>query len=338
VTQLLNRSKSRHEINEPGALAHLRANVIDSSWHGRLARATAESTGETPVPRAIRPALHVLTRTTAHLDAVLSHADELRPSTIYCDFEHIRKYKDAVAKCRAANIPIALATLRIVKPGEEGLLQQIADCAPDAVLVRNLAAVSFYRETAPDLPQIGDYSLNIANELTAQIFADAGLVRMVPSYDLNWKQMSAMLSRSDAGIFEAVIHQHIPMFHMEHCVFAHALSTGKDFHDCGRPCERHQVDLSDRVGQPHPLIPDVGCRNTVFNAQAQSAAEFIPEMIKLGLRHFRVELLRERGEEVPPLLKRYAEILHGRADPRAAMRSLRILNQLGVTRGTLDRE
>ena len=103
-------------------------------------------------------------------------------------------------------------------------------------------------------PLIGDYALNIANELTAAIFAEANLVRMVPSYDLNWRQLAAMLARTDASRFEAVIHQHIPMFHMEHCVFAHTLSTGKDFRDCGRPCERHQVDLKDRVGQPHPLV------------------------------------------------------------------------------------
>src|SRR5581483_11769369 len=97
---------------------------------------------------------------------------------VYCDFEDVRRYKDAIACCRAAQMPVALATLRIVKPTEDGLLRQIADLQPDAVLVRNLAAVEFYREHAPRLPQIGDYSLNIANELTAKIFADVGLVRM----------------------------------------------------------------------------------------------------------------------------------------------------------------
>lgn len=125
---------------------------------------------------------------------------------------------------------------------------------------------------------------------------------------------------------------------MEHCVFAHTLSTGKDYHDCGRPCERHQVDLRDRVGQPHPLIPDVGCRNTVFNAAAQSAADFIPQMRELGVRHYRVELLREKPHEVASLVRRYADLIAGRTEPAAALRSLRVLNQLGVTRGTLDRE
>ncbi len=289
-------------------------------------------------PASAQPSLHVMTRTLEQVDAVLALDEETRPASIYCDFEDIRRYNEAVSRARSANVPIALATLRIVKQHEEGLLRQILDCNPDAVLVRNLGAVSFYHEFAPHLPQIGDYSLNIANELTAGIFAEAGLLRMVPSYDLNWRQMSAMLSRFDPARFECVIHQHMPMFHMEHCVFAHTLSNGKDYRDCGRPCDRHQVDLKDRVGEPHPLIPDVGCRNTVYNAKAQSAAEYIPQMRSLGIRHFRVELLREKPHEVAPLLKRYADVIQGKVDPRSTLRSLRVLNQLGVTTGTLDRE
>jgi U32 family peptidase len=216
------------------------------------------------------------------------------------------------------------------------LLRKIADFKPDVILVRNLAAVSFYNEYSPHIPLHGDYSLNIANELTANIFARAGLRRMVPSYDLNWNQLCAMLRRFPSEMFEVVIHQHMPMFHMEHCVFAHTLSNGKDYHDCGRPCDRHQVDLRDRVGQAHPLIPDVGCRNTVYNASAQSAAEYVPRMKELGLQHFRIELLRGSAEQTSLLLDRYARVLTGQDDGRTTWRHLRVLNQLGVTRGTLD--
>ncbi len=180
--------------------------------------------------------------------------------------------------------------------------------------------------------------MNIANELTAALFADAGVIRMVPSYDLNWTQLAAMVGRSNSALFECVIHQHMPMFHMEHCVFAHTLSNGKDFHDCGRPCERHQVDLRDRMGQAHALLPDVGCRNTLFNAQAQTAAEYFPDMKKLGLRHFRVELLRENAGETTRLMDRYTRVLAGVEKPAETLRSLRVLNQLGVTRGTLVHE
>jgi putative protease len=128
----------------------------------------------------------------------------------------------------------------------------------------------------------------------------------------------------------------MPMFHMEHCVFAAFLSTGKDWRDCGRPCDRHAVELHDRAGAEFPVLADTGCRNTVYNAVPQSAAEFLPRMLALGLRRFRVELLRETPAEVGPLLERYAAVLAGEDAGRGAWRQLRALNQLGVTRGTLN--
>jgi putative protease len=134
------------------------------------------------------------------------------------------------------------------------------------------------------------------------------------------------------------VHQHMPMFHMEHCVFAAFLSEGKDWRDCGRPCDRHRVELKDRVGSHHPVMADVGCRNTVFNSVAQSAAEYIPRMKALGVRTFRVELLRENALAVGPLLTRYARVIAGLEDGKATWRNLQVLNQLGVTRGTLSRE
>jgi putative protease len=60
-------------------------------------------------------------------------------------------------------------------------------------------------------------------------------------------------------------------------------------------------------------------------------------MTELGLRHFRVELLRETGDEAKQLLERYARVLQGDEDGRSTWRQLRVLNQLGITRGTLER-
>lgn len=288
---------------------------------------------------APRPALHALVRTMEQLDAVLawrSPASGNSLASVYCDFEDVRKYKAAVAAARGAGVAIALATVRIIKPGEEGLLRQVADCEPDGILIRNLAGLSFYAAQCPKLPLIADYSLNVSNEATAALLASHGAARFTPSYDLSWKQLAALLAHFPAARFEQVVHQHMPMFHMEHCVFAHTLSSGSDFRTCGRPCDSHRVDLKDRAGASHPLIPDVGCRNTVFNASAQSAAEFIPRMKELGLRHFRVELLRENPAQTAELLTRYSGVIFGTEDGRATWRQLRVLNQLGVTRGTLE--
>jgi putative protease len=58
-------------------------------------------------------------------------------------------------------------------------------------------------------------------------------------------------------------------------------------------------------------------------------------MKELGIGDYRVELLRESPDEAVGLLDRYARVLVGLDDGRQAWRRLQVLNQLGVTRGTL---
>ena len=96
------------------------------------------------------------------------------------------------------------------------------------------------------------------------------------------------------------------------------------------------VDLRDRVGANFPVLPDTGCRNTVFNSVAQSGAEYLGRMRELGLRMVRVDLLRETPTRVGQLLDRYARVIAGLVDGKTTRRGLKVLNQLGVTRGTIQ--
>jgi putative protease len=282
--------------------------------------------------------LTVLVRTMEQLDAVLNwrSPEGSRVARVYCDFEDTRRYRDAVSRAKAKNFPIVLATLRILKPGEEGFLKPILNSEPDGVLIRNLGSMAFFQKEAPRLKRYADFSLNVANELTANLLHGEGFETLVPSYDLNWEQLASLVKRSPANWYEPVIHQHMPMFHMEHCVFAAFLSTGKDHRDCGRPCDRHRVELRDRVGAEFPVTPDAGCRNTVFNSVPQSAVEYLERMRTLGLSRFRVDLLRETPEDLSRLLSNYWQVLSGCVEGRDLWSSLRALNQLGVTRGTLQ--
>lgn len=99
---------------------------------------------------------------------------------------------------------------------------------------------------------------------------------------------------------------------------------------------RHAVELRDRVGANFPVLADTGCRNTVYNSVPQSAAEYVGRMKQLGLQWFRIDLLRETSAETTALLDRYSRVLNGRDDGRETWRQLKALNQLGVTRGTLN--
>lgn len=276
--------------------------------------------------------LHALCRTRGHIDAALATGME----RLYLDFEDIRLYGDLVKDIRARSdsAQVWLATPRIQKSGEAGFFKLIQRAEPHGVLIRNLGAMAFFRNEG--IPITGDFSLNVANPLTADILKATGLDRLTISYDLNIEQVMDLLYTAPPEWFELTLHQHMPMFHMEHCAFAAFLSKGKDFTTCGRPCEKHRVHLRDRVGMEHPLKADVGCRNTLFNAVPQTGAQYVTALRQAGLRAFRVELLEEDLDESHRVLQTYQELLDGQRDADDIWRDLKAQSQLGVTRGTWE--
>lgn len=277
-------------------------------------------------------ALHVLCRSMEHIDIALSQGVQ----RLYVDFEDIRRYGDAVQHIRKHEhkAEIFLATPRIQKSAESGFFKLIERAAPDGVLIRNLGALQFFEGTG--LRVTGDFSLNVANPLTAHFLRqNTALEQLTISYDLNLEQVLDLLDAAPPNWFEITLHQHMPMFHMEHCAFAAFMSNGTDFTNCGRPCEKHRVTLRDRIGMEHPLKADVGCRNTLFNAQAQTGASFFDDLHKIGLRHYRVELLEENRDDARDTIRQYQQLLRGERDGHTLWRDLRAKSQLGVTRGTL---
>jgi putative protease len=89
------------------------------------------------------------------------------------------------------------------------------------------------------------------------------------------------------------------------------------------------------MGAAHPVKADAGCRNTVYNALAQTGAEFLPSFMELGVRRFRLEFLDELPEQVARTIQRYRQVARGEITGQQLWREFRLLNQLGVTRGQL---
>ena len=282
------------------------------------------------------PNLITLVRSLPQLQAAI----ECGTGIVYCEFEDPKKYRDAVKLFREATKSssetdkreIFVAPPRIFKMGEDWILKQVRSCEADGYLVRNYDHLKYFNTDRC----IGDYSLNIANRLTADYFKNKfRLERVTASYDLNFEQLEALLRGAPPEWFEITIHQHIPMFHMEHCVFCAFLSEGTDYTNCGRPCDHHDVQLRDRVGALHPLKADAGCRNTVFNALAQTGADYVERFLALGARNFRIEFLSETPEQVKKTVTRYRQLLRGEITGQEIWRELKLLNQLGVTRGQI---
>jgi putative protease len=280
--------------------------------------------------------LIVLVRSLPQLEAAL----QCGVTTLYCEFEDPKKYREAVRTahesfgCAGPEKTIWVAPPRIFKMGEEWTLDLVRSSNADGYLVRTSDHLKFFADSR----RVGDFSLNVANALTADYFRNHfGLERLTASYDLNGGQLEALLQAAPAEWFEVTIHQHMPMFHMEHCVFCAFLSKGTDYKNCGRPCDTHEVKLRDRVGAEHVLKADVGCRNTLFNAVAQTGAEHVERLVSLGVRDFRIEFVSETPTQVMETIARYRLLLRGEISGTQLWRELKLHNQLGVTRGTLEK-
>ncbi len=187
------------------------------------------------------PRLRVLCRTLAQLEATI--ACDVR--SLLVEFADIREYRQAVETAHAAGAEIYLATPRIQKPDELGIFHAMAKHGADGWLVRNLAGAAYCREHA--LPFVADFSLNAANQWTVDYLRSLGAERVTVSYDLNRDQLLELVDTVPPAWLEVVIHQHMPMFHMEHCVFCAVLSPGTNKTNCGRPCDVHQV----KAARPH---------------------------------------------------------------------------------------
>lgn len=287
--------------------------------------------------------LNVLLREQAQVTDLIESLEtgRINKDVIDCvilDYEFGRDYEASILALKKAQIRCGIATTRVLKPKEYGHFTRIERLAPDVILIRNLGALHYFTGVKPFEGELrGDFSLNVSNHLTARYLLSKGLTSLTVSYDLNSDQVSELLKTADASRLEVTVHQYMPAFHMEHCVWAACLSAGSSFRDCGKPCEKHRVELEDEFGNRHQLKPDPECRNTVYNAVAQSAARYLSKWQALGLRSIRYEALYERGRDLTDKIAGYQDLLIGKKKASQIISELQLLETYGLGEGAMTR-
>jgi putative protease len=326
-TSLLNRLR-RQAVEQ---LAELQsrppAPAVNEPW-----AILAETLGQVSAPQPeveMLPQLHLLVRTPEQLEAALA----LQPASITLDYLDLYGLRPAIERVQASGITARVASPRILKPNEQRIVRFLLKLACP-ILVRSTGLLyALQAEAHP--PLTGDFSLNAANLLTAQTFLGLGLERLTPTYDLNAAQVADLARQVGPGKIEVTTYQHLPVFHTEHCVFCRFLSQGTSYKDCGQPCERRRIALRDVNGRAHPVVADVGCRNTVFGAEAQEASPHLASWRQAGIYHFRLEFVHETAEQVTGISRAFTEALAGKLPFRELNRRLQQVAPQGTTEGSL---
>jgi U32 family peptidase len=273
--------------------------------------------------------LHLLVRTPEQLEAAI----EMKPASITLDYLELYGLRPAVDAIKAAGITPRVASPRILKPHEQRVVNFLLrlDCA---LLVRSGGLLEALRGRHQHA-LIGDFSLNVANQLAADMFFKLGIETITLTHDLNAAQICQLAEDIGGNRCEVVAYQHLPVFHTEHCVFCRFMSNGTSYQDCGQPCEKHRIALRDVKGREHPVMADVGCRNTVFGAEAQVASLHLDQMQSSGIRHFRLEFVHESAQDVRRVVSAFQDYFAGRISSKQLDNRLAKIAPQGTSEGSL---
>ncbi|MDX2163442.1 MAG: DUF3656 domain-containing protein [bacterium] len=312
------------------ALAERQARMLETHIQSGIAvlHDALSQVDRRPAPDATLPQLHLLVRTPEQLEAALA----LNPASITLDYLELYGLRPSVERIKAAGITARVASPRVLKPHEQRIVNFLLrlDCA---ILVRSGGLLEALQGRTAH-PLIGDFSLNAANQLTADTYLRLGIDAITPTHDLNADQIGALAREIGGGRLEVIAYHHLPVFHTEHCVFCRFLSTGTSYQDCGHPCESHKVALRDAQGREHPVMADVGCRNTVFGAEAQVASRHLEAMRQSGIVHYRLEFVHETADAVRRTSGAFQAYFSGKIDATGLDQRLSKAAPQGTTEGS----
>jgi len=275
--------------------------------------------------------LHLLVRTPEQLDAALEvvadRAGGWPVASVTLDYLELYGLRPSVERAQALGVEVRVASPRVLKPSEQNVVRFLLSLGA-TLLVRSGGLLhDLLRVPAAERPSlVGDFSLNATNARSARSYLELGLAALTPGHDLDAAQVADLAGEVGGALLEVIAYQHLPVFHTEHCVFSRFLSDGRDFRDCGHPCEKHRLALRDARGREHPVMADVGCRNTVFSGEPQTAARHLGRWWQAGLRDLRLEFVHESGRDVRSVTAAFTAALaaldHGEFTPGPLQRAL----------------
>ncbi len=187
-------------------------------------------------------------------------------------------------------------TLNIIPHDEdmEGLEEYVTklhEMKVDGVIVADLGMMSVISRTVPDLPIHISTQASITNYETIMFYYNLGVRRVVLARELSLKQIENLTKRLPKDMeIETFVHGAMCISYSGRCLLSNYM-TGRDANrgDCAHPCRYKYVLVEEkRPGEYFPVFEDED-GTFIMNSKDLCMIEHIPELIKAGIKSFKIE-------------------------------------------------
>ena len=254
--------------------------------------------------------------------------------------ERFEQIADAANK---AGAELGLATPRILGQRERAdltaFLKMIESVSPLSILVSNIGALEFIRQTAGEreLSLIADFTFNIFNTRSLLQLKQAGVSRATLSLELTFDEV-AKIAASKAIDVECVVHGSVTGMLIESCMLAACLGNMSKHDPCPGYCSNGGYDLRDRLGKVRHIATDQYCRNHLLMEKDFGLLPEVPYFAGAGVSTVRIEGSHYNASLLGEITAIYRQALDriGTADPDAAtadMAQLTSISPRELTKG-----
>lgn len=175
--------------------------------------------------------------------------------------------------------------------GLEEYVKKLHEIKIDGVIVADLGMLSVISRTVPDLPIHISTQASITNYETIMFYYNLGIRRVVLARELSLKQIENLTSKLPKDMeIETFVHGAMCISYSGRCLISNYM-TGRDANrgDCAHPCRyKYALVEEKRPGEYFPVFEDEE-GTFLMNSKDLCMIEHIPDLIKAGIKSFKIE-------------------------------------------------
>lgn len=200
--------------------------------------------------------------------------------------------------CHENNTDIFFLLPNIIKDGEiEKYRKIIKENNFDGIVISNISQLSF-ANIKPGLKVTGNYSLNVFNKRSLEVYMEMGAHVICPSVELALKQIKPMAGYYGSRM-ELMVYGQLPLMTMEYC----PLSSSDGCKDCSK---QSKYGLKDERGAVFPIYCN-DHKTQLLNSHILFMAEYMNRIIETGVKRFRMDFYREKTREIKEIIELYKD-------------------------------